>query len=52
MTTTPRELADQLDVSAKTIRAFLREEYPDHEHRARWELEDEQETLVRARFSD
>ncbi len=34
MTTTPRELEEELDVSAKTIRAFLREEYPDHDHRA------------------
>jgi hypothetical protein len=49
---TPRELEDELDVSAKTIRAFLREEYPDHEHGARWELDDEQASVVRARFSD
>jgi hypothetical protein len=49
---TPRALEDELDVSAKTIRAFLREEYPDHEHGARWELEDEQASVVRARFSD
>lgn len=35
MTTTPRELEDELDMSAKTIRAFLREEYPEHEHGAR-----------------
>jgi hypothetical protein len=52
MTTTPRELEDELDVSAKTIRAFLREEYPDHEHGSRWELDDDQATVVRARFSD
>ncbi|CAM5531287.1 hypothetical protein LSHI6S_00022 [Leifsonia shinshuensis] len=52
MTTTPRELEDELDVSAKTIRACLREQYPDHEHGARWELDEEQATVVRARFSD
>lgn len=52
MTTTPRELADELDVSAKTIRAFLRVEYPDHAHGSRWELDDDQATVVRARFYD
>jgi hypothetical protein len=52
MTTTPRELEDELDISAKTIRAYLREEYPNHEHGARWELDDEQATVVRARFSN
>jgi hypothetical protein len=52
MTTTPRELAHDLDVSAKTIRAYLREEYPEHEHGSRWELDEEQATVVRARFSD
>lgn len=52
MTTTPRELADELDVSAKTIRAFLRVEYPDHPHGSRWELDEDQATVVRARFSD
>lgn len=52
MTTTPRELENELDVSAKTIRGFLREQYPDHERGARWELDDEQATVVRSRFSD
>jgi DNA-binding XRE family transcriptional regulator len=52
MTTTPSELAHDLDVSAKTILAFLREEYPEHKLGARWELDDEQATMVRARFSD
>jgi hypothetical protein len=52
MTTTPRELSDQLGVSPKSIRAFLREEYPEHEHGARWELDDDQATVERARFSD
>ncbi|MEY9850620.1 hypothetical protein ABH923_000298 [Leifsonia sp. EB41] len=52
MTTTPNELADELDVSAKAIRAFLREEYLEHEHGARWELDDDQSSVVRARFSD
>lgn len=52
MTTTPGELADELDVSAKTIREFLREEYPDHPRGSRWELDDDQTTVVRARFSD
>lgn len=52
MTTTPNELADELDVSAKTIRAFLREEYPEHELGARWGLDDDQASVVRARFSD
>ena len=42
---------------AAGIRAFLREEYPEHEHEhehehgARWELEDDQAIAVRARFS-
>lgn len=49
---TPRELRDELNVSAKTIRAFLREEYPEHQLGARWELDDDQATVVRARFSD
>ena len=52
MNTTPNELADELDVSAKTIRAFLREEYPEHELGTRWELDDDQSAVVRARFSD
>ncbi|WP_314145955.1 hypothetical protein [uncultured Leifsonia sp.] len=51
MTTTPRELEDELQVSAKTIRAFLREEYPEHDHGARWELDEHQATVARARFS-
>lgn len=46
------ELQDELDVSAKTIRAFLREQYPEHQHGARWELDEDQATVVRARFSD
>ncbi|MET3567768.1 hypothetical protein ABIC47_003277 [Leifsonia sp. 563] len=52
MTTTPRELEAELDTSAKSIRALLREEYPEHEHGARWELDDDQATVVQARFSD
>jgi hypothetical protein len=52
VTTTPGELQDELDVSAKTIRAFLRERYLEHQHGARWELDDDQATVVRARFSD
>jgi predicted transcriptional regulator len=52
MTTTPREIEEELDVSAKTIRAFLRGEYPEHEHGARWELDDDQAAMVRSRFSD
>lgn len=40
MTTTPGELEEDLDVSAKTIRAFLCEEYPEHELGTRWELDD------------
>lgn len=52
MTTTPNELAAELDVSPKTIRAFLREEYPEHKHGTRWELDDDQATVVRARFTD
>lgn len=41
-----------MDTSAKTIRAFLREKYSEHEHGARWELDDNQATVVRAGFSD
>ncbi|WP_285117332.1 hypothetical protein [Leifsonia sp. fls2-241-R2A-40a] len=52
MTTTPNELAEELDVSAKTIRRFLREEFADHVHGTRWELDDDQATVIRARFSD
>jgi hypothetical protein len=51
MTTTPRELEDELDVDGDH-RAFLREECPDLEHCARRELDDDQATVVRARFSD
>lgn len=36
MTITPNELAAELDVSAKSIRAYLREEYPEHEYGARF----------------
>jgi len=50
--TTTNELAEELDVSAKTIRSFLREEFTDHVHGARWELDDDQTAVVRARFSD
>lgn len=52
MATTPNELADDLDISAKTIRAFLRAGYPEHELGTRWELDDNQAAVVRARFSD
>ncbi|WP_294945558.1 hypothetical protein [uncultured Microbacterium sp.] len=52
MISTPRELEVELDVSAKTIRACLRAPCPEHAHGARWELDDEQATVVRARFSD
>lgn len=51
-TMTPNELAKQLDVSPKTIRAFVREQYPEHEKNTRWVLNDDQATVVRARFSD
>lgn len=50
--TTPGQLARELDVSAETIRTFLRKQYAHHEHHTPWELTDDQATVVRSRFSD
>ena len=49
-TTTPRELAAELDVSDKTIRQWLRSQPWQHEHRARWQLTRAQADQVRSRF--
>lgn len=52
MTTTPRELDDELDVSATTIRALRPAERPERVPGSRWDLDDDQATVVRARFSN
>jgi hypothetical protein len=52
-TTTPEELARELSVSAKTIRAWLRTEYPrGAEHDQPWRLDQDQASAVRARFQN
>jgi predicted transcriptional regulator len=48
--TTPNELALEVGRSPKTVRAFLREEYPDHELGTDWDLNDAQAAAVRRRF--
>jgi len=50
-TTTPRQLAAELDVSEKTIRQWLRDQPWQHEHYARWQLTAPQADEVRAHFS-
>jgi len=49
----PEELADELGISGKTIRNWLREKFPRSpgERYARWELTPAQERAVRARFA-
>lgn len=49
---TPKDLAVELGVSPKTIRGWLRLQYPrtDAEHATRWMLNSEQVEAVRARF--
>jgi len=51
-TPTPDELAEELGVSGKTVRAWLRETYPrpDREVHQRWSLTDAQVEAVRVRF--
>ena len=50
---TPNELARELGVSAKTIRAFLRSQYGPlrRPFETRWKLSAEQVAAVRARFA-
>jgi uncharacterized protein YjcR len=50
-TVTPNQMAAQLGVSAKTIRAWLREQGWQHVHQARWHLTPDQAGQVRERFS-
>lgn len=48
---TPKDLARELGVSSKTIRAWLRIEYPRAaEHGLAWHLDQDQAAAVRARF--
>jgi hypothetical protein len=49
---TPDELADEVGVSGKTLRAWLRENYPrtDHEYHTRWVLTETQVAAARERF--
>lgn len=48
---TPRELSDQLGVSDRTIRGFLRATYPEGRVKyQRWLLTREQADAVRAHF--
>jgi hypothetical protein len=50
--TTPKALADELGVSAKTVRAFLRKKFPRplRLKRSRWDVTVAQAKAVRARF--
>ncbi|WP_297361995.1 hypothetical protein [Mycetocola sp.] len=50
---TPKQLAEELPVAAKTIRGWLRNSgfRPDVEKGARWLLTHEQAKLVRERFT-
>jgi len=49
---TPKDLARELGVTAKAIRAFLRSKYGklDKSVVTRWRLDDDQVVLVRERF--
>ncbi len=49
----PEELADELGVSGKTVRNWLREQFPRSpaDRYARWNLTPAQERAVRARFA-
>lgn len=47
--TKPSELAAELHISPKTLRAFLRDTF-EHEPRTRWHLSNEQVALARRRF--
>lgn len=47
----PEELAKELGVSGKQIRAWLRTQFPDHAKRTSWLLNMEQADAVRARFT-
>lgn len=50
--TTPEELARELHVSGRTIRAYLRENHSaGHLHGQRWKLSPAQAKDVRARFN-
>lgn len=50
--TTPEELADELQVSAKEIRRYLRAEHPrsEAEKHQRWNLDDRMVNTVRQHF--
>lgn len=49
----PEELAEELGVSGKSIRSFLRREYPrdDLEKRAPWHLDEDQVEKVESHFT-
>jgi hypothetical protein len=48
---TPAQLARELEISAKTVRAWLRARWPREASGLRWELTDEQVALARQRWS-
>lgn len=52
-TTTPKELSERLEVNAKTLRAFLRKEFPrDAEQKnSRWEIPAKAVKAAEAHFS-
>jgi hypothetical protein len=47
----PEDLAKELGISGKQVRAFLRKTYQDHEKRTSWVLNEKQATAVREHFS-
>lgn len=49
-TLTPKKLAEELGVSPKTIRAFARVEFPQHEYRAEWHFTPDMATKIRGHF--
>jgi len=49
--TTPADLARELGMSDRTIRAYLRERYPDHELNSRWRLTQSEADDVRREFA-
>ena len=54
MKTTPNELAAQLGISPKALRAWLRSAFPrpESEKWTRWKLDDRMIRTVRAQFRD
>ena len=50
---TPRELAEEVNRSPKTVREFLRKEFPrpEHEKKTLWVLNEAQIQAVKAHFA-